>query len=488
MSSASQPTPAPEMIGRAVGEEIQDAEQAAGECGTMSLVRDSSASYLRVVQGRVHLQYLNSTSFAAGLSCRTAVVVTVSPGGVVNWNVSNAEAGPILVVAGACIAGLTVVIVCVLKACSSTRRALADAEQCGNYQSAARYRAQLMTWDTILNWGLSFAVAAQLSLALDALIPDDPSYWRIVSFCALFATVCVLAASIALCFGPEDETEAKDSLAIQVVTTIVSGSVYVCALEFLSMTTAVFRLEAYHAADDLGPLAVYAAVVGVVASAIIAAFAVKDHEDAVSTSHLIAAGDGAKRDRGGCCCGGWVLVSRRLVRSLIPRIASMSAVCSVYSVLYLALAKRIDPEATLTSALNTREVAILVGMCLAFSLIVVVVVNYLLQDAALRVTAVDRETIPGKFDDAALALIQTLLQTTGSAMVEAASWVLGCSLFALGLSIWSGWAGGEPAEGVLAAWTCALLFTGLAIGSMILAPIPRGAGAGGPFPNPRASE
>lgn len=431
---------------------------------------------LDVVQGRVRAQLLNSSSFAAGLSCRTATVVTVSPDAV-NWDPAEAELGSLLGAVTVSLVVLLLVASGILKICSRTRTKMEEAERSGNWQRKARLTARLMTLDTILTWGVAFAAAAQLNLVLDAIIPDDPSYWRVVSFCTLVVAVCVLAASMVAGLGPRRPTEAQHSLAIQVVTTLVSGSVYVCALAFLSMTTALFRMDGYDTADDLGPLVTFAAVVCVLAAVIITVYAVGDHDDALKTSELlVCGGEKEAAEEGGSCwsrCCGWMLINRRLVRSLVPRIASMSAVCAVYSVLYLSLAKQIDKEATLTSALDARDAIILCLVCLVLSVTIVVIVKWILDDAALRLTASARAVVPGMLSGESLALIQTLLQTTAAAMVEAAAWVLGCGLYALGLALWSDWVSETaPDEGALAAWAFAILFVLLALCTLSCVPAP----------------
>jgi len=97
-------------------------------------------------------------------------------------------------------------------------------------------------------------------------------------------------------------------------------------------------------------------------------------------------------------------------------------------------------------------------------------------DAAIsQLAAVDRDMIPGTFDDVLLDGLETIVATTAATLVESIAWLVGCALHALCVALWTEFMDVKLDEGdltnVLAMCCFAILLSLLAlISAVCLAP------------------
>merc|ERR1712080_212353 len=104
------------------------------------------------------------------------------------------------------------------------------------------------------------------------------------------------------------------------------------------------------------------------------------------------------------------------MRKLAAKTAAMCGVVALHALLYMSLAHMnlfsASSGTSLYTPLPLGDAILLLAWSVVMAAIGGVIVDFALRGAAERLSKVDREKVPGPFDDALLAYLQMLTQTT----------------------------------------------------------------------------
>jgi len=131
------------------------------------------------------------------------------------------------------------------------------------------------------------------------------------------------------------------------------------------------------------------------------------------------------------------------VRKFISKMFTMCAATIVYLLIYVSVVElqfkiqRGDETQSVYDPLPVWSAAILLGSSMIINLTVGLFIERSLKATAAALAAVDRERIPGVIDDAILATLQSVAQTTATSYMAAFTWLVGAAMHKFFSSAWA---------------------------------------------------
>eukprot|EP00931_Biecheleriopsis_adriatica_P049447 TRINITY_DN28605_c0_g1_i1.p1 TRINITY_DN28605_c0_g1~~TRINITY_DN28605_c0_g1_i1.p1 ORF type:complete len:490 (+),score=54.46 TRINITY_DN28605_c0_g1_i1:193-1470(+) len=379
-----------------------------------------------------------------GLSWKSAVNAIVDPDHLLEEGDRSDPAltGILWAIAlGACLVLLPLIVFCLGRRAYMQRKAQ-EAAQSGDSIEALRYRGQEMSYNALVNWGLTFALAAQIDNAVRASIPTSSVIWLAAYVACLMLSVCITAAFAKMCYTSDTD----GSFAAGLANTLISGATYVVVLAFLGMIESLFELSEITISEDAVFLVLFSAISVLVAAIINTMLAYVDSGHAEALYRSAAEGTSLLQPFTGktrCCCMGLCQRLGLSLRKFLSKVVSMCAVVVLYTCLHVALAKDVAGFAAVHKPLSPDRAGILLGLCTAFAL-----VGGLLLDLVSR-RVIDRMELQSKASQDAGSSIQgsrgaqvaivsavTLAQTGVATATEALSWLVGCACDGFAASLW----------------------------------------------------
>lgn len=405
------------------------------------------------------MQVVGSSNFAMGMAWKAATLAIVDPTNYMQEPSKVDDIKKLWAITVAVVAIFLVLITCLVKYSMVLHRRAKALK--GESASTLSIRSRILGIDAIVGWGLTFAVAAQIDTAVEASIEKDPPMWRVVYLGALILLVCILVLLLKGCFHSKDNVSAEDgeevTLGAKVADAVLSGSAYVVALATLGVSDALLKLDDVSTSEDLGYIGMYTGGTIVVATIMLTILAGFDSKDAKATKERAIAAKAPQVSS----------TFQRSVRKFLSQVFSMCAVLACYALLYVALADllREDGQGSLYDPLPVKGGLIFFGASLAVSVFGGLLFKCLSEKAVTRIEAVDRDAISGNLDDVFLYSLEALLRATAKTVLDSTSWLVGCALHALAVSLW---AEVEPEESsdvvnVLVMCGFALLLTVIAV-------------------------
>jgi len=403
------------------------------------------------VCGRAYAATANAINFAMGLAwlALTGVIAAES----FSSEPTTASAGALW----ACAAVASMVLIPLMyglaRLSAKLEQDAEEAKESGDPELAHSCSVMAKSVQTVSSWGCAFGLAGQLSMAAAASVPASPWSWRLVYTVFLMLTFVAVSALVAV-VGRRCTDHRSKRVLRSVVDNIISGSAYAVALGFINTAIAAFTLNDLTSSDDLGYLAIFSSVTLIVTTVGLALLVRGDAGAVQKASAEVAEagdGEGGAKTNAASAAGGegdavappiWVqqLTLVTSLRKLFAKTLSMCGVVVTHCLLYVSLA-RMD----LFSSGSTVSVydPLPIGDALIFLLISLVaailggaLIEYCLRGAAERLSAVDRAKVPGPFDDALLASLQALAQSTVATVIPALAWLVGYGVHGCAASVW----------------------------------------------------
>jgi len=418
------------------------------------------------------LQVVGATSFATGLAWRKATLAIADPKKHSEDPEKMENLGTLWLITALSVLIFVVVIGILVNYSMDLQRRAKDESLKGDKSALFFLRSKSRSVNTIVSWGLTFATAAQIDTAIKATVPKDPVGWRLLYLCLVLVLVCLLVVSCnCLVFKektsrvvPKD-TEAQGGtaevyempLAIKLSDVMLSGSAYAMALSTLSVSEALLKLDKVSKSEDLGYIAIYTSVWVVVATALLALLACSDTADERETKSKLAASK-SKELRS-------PYTFSRALRKLLSKVFAMIPVLACYALLYVAVAREVqEGDASVHDPLPIKGALIVMAVAFVITIPGGFLFKLCFKASSESLAAVDRDFIPGTYDDSLLDLVEAVTRTTGATVLESLSWLDGCALHALTVAFWSELVKeGKDVANVMASCGFALLLTILAV-------------------------
>mmetsp|Transcript_33004 Transcript_33004/g.91046 ORF Transcript_33004/g.91046 Transcript_33004/m.91046 type:complete len:529 (-) Transcript_33004:185-1771(-) len=427
----------------------------------------SAAAIVVLVRGRVMPQVVNGMSFAMGLAWQSAVLVSLRPGSFLSE--SDSEDIGALWAATAIMCTVLVPLIALLQwRRSSLKRRAKEAMREGDAAKFLLLQATDRSYEAMVGWGFTFAVAAQVDSAVDASLPSSHAVWRIVYFVALLEMLSVPTIILQMFFP---SSIARHSVVASTIDSLLTGSTYVVVLSFFRLTVALFHVQNVVQSEDLGFLMTYTGCFLLFSAISLLVLGVKDTKESEAEFAKQWREYHEEQQQPLCCIRLFWRIHRRFISSVI----AMAAGCVVYATISVLLARLIaGGTASVHDPLPTDLASGLLGLSLLLSVLCGFVLE---RETGLekKLASFDFYAAEENLDDAAVASLQALSQITKASVTMALAWLVGCSFHGLASAVWRDiFDQGNYAHSVqaCAAIGFALILTALAVLASLLLPPP----------------
>jgi hypothetical protein len=313
------------------------------------------------------------------------------------------------------------------------RKAQLAGEQ-GDDANAMVYRVRARNLKTMMTWGCGFALGGQINGAAAATVPKSPWTWQLAYVGIVHGSFNLLAVLIILCGRRYKKSFHKGGLAPKTLAeTLISTGAYTYASAFLGMVVAAFHLHDNLASSDLAFLGLFLAVTLVLAALVLVILAWTDLSSAKKKFKPVAPANVEIElpPKSEIEVELEVIATsfRTYSRQFIATLVTMCSVMVLYMFCYAAIMRGTDNNASIAlSVYSPLPWSEAIGWLVALVPVAVLAglaIDYCLKVAIARLTAIDRDAVPGPFDDLFLALVQMLFKTIIAALVKAMVWLLG---------------------------------------------------------------
>lgn len=435
---------------------------------------------VRIARGEIRETLVNSLNFAMGSSWMGFSKVVA--GETFLQDPGDADAPTLwgLALASACIL-VPAIGLAAMRCGSLVKRADAAMFQ-GDHASALALRVSEKGLRKVCTSGFAFVLASQLNGAVSASVPREPWHWRAVYVLLLFVAVSCLSTGAALagrngrCAGSRAHLVASE--------TIVGGSAYMIALGFFELASAALGLEEVGSSEDLGFLALFAAITIIVATAALAALAWYDE---------VSAGREGPELRRAWESDDVVKMAARsqaasasvdsTARTLAGKVASLAAVVALYTFVYVCFAKTsanahggaLD-RASVYDPLELWGAALFLLLSICCAVAGGGVLEFLLRRLKLRLAEADPDLVEGSVDDVMIDALEAVAATTLKTVGEAFSWLVGGAMNAFVGSVWAAIffdGGDDVVAGAIVALCYSIAISSVAISTTLFCMVPK---------------
>lgn len=340
--------------------------------------------------------------------------------------------------------------------------------------TAIRYRSKEMSLTTLVKWGLGSCVGDLVNQAVKANIPLDVNshaIWFAVSVSINLLLVLIIQSCLKS-QGIEDgklpmdrnDVEVADGSFLRLSCDIwFSTGALISAMAFLDFIQIWFQVDPQLASStNVMMLYIFSVIAVGIAGVILAILQNVDKADATQTQQL-------KKSKAGL-----------YIRKFIAKIFTMCAATVVYFLLYVSLVElqfKVDPAVkshSMYAPLPLWSAAVLLVSALVINLTVGLFIERSLGSLAEALAAAPRDMIPGVVDDAVLATLQSIAQSTSASYIIAFGWLVGNAFHKFCISAWDHYLGSPAvhADWVVSSFIYTLAVTVLAILTSICLPPP----------------
>merc|ERR1711907_524956 len=337
-----------------------------------------------------------------------------------------------------------------------------------------------MSLTTFVKWGLGSCVCGLVNQAVNATLPLDWQ-WHLYYLIASIIVNLILLISVRFCLraqGLDDrvlpssnvDVEAEEGASVASADgsfTKVTADVWfstgalISAMAFLSTVEVFFRVDPkLNRSTDVVKLYIFSVIAVSGAGVVMAVLQNAETQDAQKASEKQPVKTGL------------------YVRKFISKIFAMCAATIVYLLLYVSVVElhfKLQPgmeELSIYDPLPIWSAAISLGSSMVINVTIGLFIERSLRATAAMLASVDRERIPGMVDDAILATLQSVAQTTASSYMAAFTWLVGSAMHKFFTAVWDKYAGHTDWMVSAGSYTAAITVLAI-IASIALPPPPK---------------